>query len=213
MSCSPIDLKDYFLQELPPAQRAKVEEHLHQCADCQEELERLQLTQSALFSLRDEEIPQRIAFVSDPVFEPSPMRRWLSAFWGSTARLGFASAALLSGSILYFAATRPAPAPVRTAAPTIAAVSPVSLSQAEIDRQIQSALAPVVAQLEARQSAELKVLTANFERRYNEERKSVQWLAEENELNRKRTQLSRVQAYAQPPDRGVTVGDSGGEAK
>ncbi len=124
MSCSPFDLKDYFLQELPSPQQFQVEAHVKTCPPCREELERLQLTEAALFSLRDEEIPQRIAFVSDQIFEPSPLRRWFSGFWGSTARLGFASAAMLSASVFYFAATRPAPAPDRTAAPTMAAVSP-----------------------------------------------------------------------------------------
>src|ERR1019366_2955446 len=65
MSCSPFDLKDYFLQELPSTQRVQVEAHVKSCLTCREELERLQLTGAALFSLRDEEIPQRIAFVSD----------------------------------------------------------------------------------------------------------------------------------------------------
>ena len=92
MSCSPFDLKDYFLRELPSPQRVQVEAHVNNCSTCREELERLQLTEAALFSLRDEEIPQRIAFVSDQIFEPSPVRRWFSGFWGSTARLGFASA-------------------------------------------------------------------------------------------------------------------------
>ncbi len=126
MSCSPFDLRDYFLKELTPADRGQVDGHLRSCASCCEELERLQMTEVALFSLRDEEIPQRIAFVSDKIFEPSPMRRWFDAFWGSTARLGFASAALLSCSIFYFAATRPAPAPNRpvVANPVTTAASP-----------------------------------------------------------------------------------------
>ena len=131
MSCSPFDLKDYFLQEMPSPQRVQVEAHVKTCLPCREELERLQLTASALFALRDEEIPQRIAFVSDQIFEPSPVRRWLSGFWASTARLGFASALMLSASIFYFAATRPAPAPVLTSVPAMAAVAP---SPQEIQR-------------------------------------------------------------------------------
>ena len=66
MSCSPFDLKEYFLRELPSPQRVQVEAHVNHCPPCREELERLQLTEAALFSLRDEEIPQRIAFVSEP---------------------------------------------------------------------------------------------------------------------------------------------------
>ena len=30
MSCSPFDLKDYFLKELPPPQRVQVEAHVRQ---------------------------------------------------------------------------------------------------------------------------------------------------------------------------------------
>ncbi len=96
MSCSPFDLRDYFLKELSDPQQRQVEAHVKDCPACRQELEQLQLTQTALFSLRDEEIPQRIAFVSDPVFEPSSAQRWWAAFWGSPARLGFAGAAMLS---------------------------------------------------------------------------------------------------------------------
>jgi anti-sigma factor RsiW len=106
MSCSPFDLRDYFLKELPDSERLQVEAHVRNCQPCLEELDRLRLTEAALFALREEEIPQRIAFVSDQVFEPSPWRRWWASLWGSTARLAFASAAMLSIAILV-AALRP----------------------------------------------------------------------------------------------------------
>jgi len=112
MSCSPFDLKDYILKELADPQQRQVEAHVKTCQPCQEELAQLSLTEAALLALRDEEIPQRIAFVSDPVFEPSPWRRALAAFWNSGARLGFASAAMLSAALVFFAVNRPAPAPV-----------------------------------------------------------------------------------------------------
>ncbi len=115
MSCSPFDLRDYHFQELTNPQRLQVESHVKTCQPCREELAQLQLTQSALFTLREEEIPQRIAFVSDPVFEPSPLRRFFSDLWGSTARLGFASAAMLSTALMVFSLTRPAPATVQVA--------------------------------------------------------------------------------------------------
>ena len=101
MSCSPFDLRDYYLQELADPQQRQVESHLKDCPACRQELDQLRLTQAALFSLRDEEIPQRIAFVSDPVFEPSAPRRWWAAFWGSPARLGFSGAAMLSAALLF----------------------------------------------------------------------------------------------------------------
>jgi anti-sigma factor RsiW len=199
MSCSPFDLKDYFLQELPSAQRMQVAAHVKSCLACGEELERLQLTGAALFSLRDEEIPQRIAFVSDQIFEPSPVRRWLSGFWGSTARLGFASAALLSVSIIYFAATRPAPAPDRTAVASVAAVTP---TPQEVQRQIQQAVAKAVADVEARQAEKTRQLVADFEQRTDETLRSVRWMAGELDASRKRAQVTRVMAMVQPAESG-----------
>jgi len=138
MRCSPFDLRDYYLKELTDLQQRQVESHVKDCSACREELERLRLTQAALFSLRDEEIPQRIAFVSDPVFEPSGPRRWWTALWGSPGRLGFASAAMLSAALLISAFT------------WSAGRGPASVvSSAEVDRRIQQA----VYASEARQTA------------------------------------------------------------
>src|ERR1035438_9790460 len=106
MSCSPFDLRDYFLKELTDPQQHQVEAHVQDCSGCREELDRLRLTGAALCSWREEEIPQRIGFVSDPVFQ----RSWWAAFWGSSARLGFASAAVLSVAILVLGLTHRAPA-------------------------------------------------------------------------------------------------------
>jgi hypothetical protein len=171
MSCSPFDLRDYFLQELAgPHQRLQVEAHVKTCAPCREELDRLRITEAALRCMADEEIPQRIAFVSDKIFEPSPWRRWLAAFWNSGARLGFASAAMLSASLVLFA-LKPAPAPViapvigRVTGPVIGATRPAVpaavtatqapaapqaaasgavVSEAEIERRIHAAVEQAV---------------------------------------------------------------------
>jgi anti-sigma factor RsiW len=147
MSCSPFDLRDYFFQELSdPHRQRQVEAHVKTCAPCREELDRLRITGAALRSLAEEEIPQRIAFVSDQIFEPSPWRRWLAAFWNSGARLGFASAAMLSASLVVFA-FRPAPAPVLSVIrPAVTAPAPVTVTQAsavseaEVQRRIQAAV-------------------------------------------------------------------------
>jgi anti-sigma factor RsiW len=154
MSCSPFDLRDYLLQELAgPQQRRQVEAHVKTCAPCREELDRLRITEAALLSLADEEIPQRIAFVSDKIFEPSPWRRWLAAFWNSGARLGFVSAAMLSASLVLFALKQaPAPAlsvmrPSIPAAVTVthaAAVPEAVVPEAEIQRRIQTAVEQAV---------------------------------------------------------------------
>jgi anti-sigma factor RsiW len=204
MSCSPFDLKDYFLQELPSPQRVQVEAHVKNCLTCREELERLQLTGAALFSLRDEEIPQRIAFVSDQIFEPSPLRRWLSGFWGSTPRLGFASAAMLSASIIFFAATRPAPAPERTAVATVAAVTPTQPEvQRQVQQQIQQAVSKAVAEVEARQAGKNRQLVAYLEHQNAETLRSARWIASESEADRKRAQVTKQMAlYVQPGESG-----------
>jgi anti-sigma factor RsiW len=129
MSCSPFDLRDYYLKELTDPQQRQVESHVKDCSACREELERLRLTQAALFSLRDEEIPQRIAFVSDPVFEPSGPPLVDRSLGIARTRLGFASAAMLSAALLISAFTWSSgrgPA--------------AGLSSAEVDRRIQQAV-------------------------------------------------------------------------
>ena len=165
MSCSPFDLKDYFLKELATPQSLQVEEHMKTCSGCREELDRLRLTEAALFSLRDEEIPQRIAFVSDKIFEPSPVRRWFSAFWGSAGRLGFASAAMLSAALVFSSVNKPAPAPGKDRVviqPTVA----TGPTEAEIQKRIDTAVAKAVDRA-VTQSAETQKVISDL-RRENE---------------------------------------------
>jgi anti-sigma factor RsiW len=159
MSCSPFDLRDYFLQELDPGQVGQVDRHVKTCAVCREELDRLRITGVALASLRDEEIPQRIAFVSDKVFEPSPLRRMLRDFWGSAARLGFASATVLAGALIFVASHRPAGA----------AASESEIAQ-RVQTAVQSAVAQTVAQSEVRQARQTAELVAAAEERYTRQR-------------------------------------------
>ena len=150
MSCSPFDLRDYVLKELSDGEVRQVDAHVRGCAGCREEAERLRLTEAALFALRDEEIPQRIAFVSDKIFEPSPWRRAWAAFWGSTARLGFASAAALSVALIVFSLARPAGTPVSGGPATVRVMTPASVSEAEIRQRVQAAVDQAVAASEAR---------------------------------------------------------------
>jgi anti-sigma factor RsiW len=171
MSCSPFDLRDYLLDELPQPDRRQVEKHVHACSGCREELDRLQLTQAALRSVPDEEIPQRIGFVSDKVFQPSPWRRAWQSFWGSTARLAFVSAAMLSVSLVVTAFHRPDPAPAGKA--PVAQMDTAKL-QAEMDRRIQEAVTRAVAEVEARQAKDTKELLQATEKRNAFERKAFE---------------------------------------
>jgi hypothetical protein len=198
MSCSPFDLRDYFLKELPNPQQRAVEGHVKGCQACREELDRLQLTGAALFSLRDEEIPQRIAFVSDKVFEPSPWRRGWASFWGSSARLGFASAAMLSVALLVSAVMRTAPAG-RSARPAIGVSDPpkalkvvAQVSGADIQARIDSAVAKAVAEVDARQTRKTARLVSDL----RNARASLLVAAAEYDWSQKRATNLRISASA-----------------
>ncbi|MBZ5584772.1 MAG: hypothetical protein LAQ30_21690 [Acidobacteriia bacterium] len=193
MSCSPFELKDYFLKELARPQALQVEVHVRGCPSCREELDRLRLTEAALFALREEEIPQRIAFVSDPVLEPSGPRRWWAAFWGSGPRLGFASAALLSAAILFSAMTRPAPAPASPPAVKLASAPPAAtLSPEEVQRRIDAAVSAAVTQ----SRADTVKMVSELERaNFAERQKIVNVYEAELLMERKRTNVQRGAIY------------------
>ncbi len=114
---------------------------------CREELDRLNLTRSALVSLEDEEIPRRIAFVSDRVFEP----RWWQTMWHSGPVMGFASAAVLAAAILVHGFARPS-----------------TVDAAQIEKQVESELnvrvQAAVSQAQAKQSAEFAKIVSATER-------------------------------------------------
>src|SRR5262249_36864869 len=96
MSCSEFDWKAYLLEEIPRGDAASYREHAASCEDCAAELAGVQLTRDALLTLREEEVPRRIAFVSDKVFEPT----WWQRLFASGPRTGFAAAAMLSAAIV-----------------------------------------------------------------------------------------------------------------
>jgi anti-sigma factor RsiW len=101
------DWKAYALRELNADAARQAETHLTNCSDCREELATLRLTLDTLSTLREEEIPRRIAFVSDKVFEP----RWWQRVFSPT----FAAAALVAAAILVHGAMRPGQAQVDAA--------------------------------------------------------------------------------------------------
>jgi hypothetical protein len=151
MSCSQFDLKAYFLGEPDAAGRGAVEEHLKACTACREELDRLRLTGAALASVLDEEMPHRIAFVSDKIFEP---RGW-ARFWGSAPRLGFASAAMLSLAILVHGFIRQVPSGSPAGVDTAAI-------EARIEREVAGRLPTVVEKAVAEATAAQAVRTAEL---------------------------------------------------
>ncbi len=153
MSCS-VDLKAYAVDELPKNERGVVEDHVRGCQNCREELDRLNLTRSALASLEDEEIPRRIAFVSDRVFEP----RWWQTMWRSGPAMGFASSALLAGAILAHGFARPvAPAPGPVAQVDAAQIEQRVEAQvnSRLNSRVDVAVAKAVTEVQAKQAAEL----------------------------------------------------------
>ena len=193
MSCSPFDLRDYFLKELPESEQRQVEAHVRNCQPCFEELDRLRVTEAALFALREEEFPQRIGFVSDKIFEPSPWRRWWAALWGSTARLAFASAAMLSIAILV-AALRPAgQIALRPGASQVVK----AISDTEIQTRIDTAVAKAVAQVDARQTEKTKQLLADLD----SARQRLLLAAEEWDYSQRRANAIRISASNYGPPR------------
>jgi hypothetical protein len=172
MSCSPFDIRDYHFKELGENERRLTEVHVKTCAHCREELDRLRGTEAALLTLPDEEIPQRIGFVSDPVFQPSAFRRGWESLWGSAARLGFVSAAMLSAALMVFSLTRPVPQAIRPA-PAITQTAMQSPTPEDISKRLDDAVAQAVAASEARQASRTQELLAAAERRHTVETEAM----------------------------------------
>jgi anti-sigma factor RsiW len=163
MSCSSLnfkaDLKAYFLGEVTRAEKSSVDDHVRACQSCREELDRLKLTDTALRSLVEEDAPQRIAFVSDKVFEP----RWYETIWRSGPAMGFASAVLLAGAILVHGFSLRTPAqPVAT--PT---VNTAQIEQ-RIEREVNVRLDTVV----AKQREQMASMLDATEKRYESKRQA-----------------------------------------
>ena len=179
MTCSSIDLKALVLGELPKDEVRPAEEHVAGCEPCRLEVERLRLTGAALMALADEEIPRRIAFVSDKVFEP----RWWQRAWRSGPALGFASAAMLSGAILVHGFTRPAP--------VVTMAQPAAVAAVVDNGAIERAVASAVTASEARQKKVTATMLAAAEQRYQEQRQA-DVLAVSANLDVVRKQMNRV---------------------
>jgi anti-sigma factor RsiW len=146
MSCESYDWKAYALGELENSARTEAEAHAGSCPACREELAALRLTLDALSTLREEEIPRRIAFVSDQIFEPRWYQRVLRAFMTPN----FAAACVLAGAILVHAFHAPAPDP------------------AVVNAQINAAVSKAVAAVEERHAQQVDRMVSQFSEREND---------------------------------------------
>lgn len=148
-------LRDYaFDEQLPREERLAMEQHLAACADCALELDQLRLTTAALRTLPEREIPQRIAFVSDRVFEPS----WFHRFWNA----GFASACVLAVALVVSAWHVAA---VYRPSETHPVVQAASVSQEQIDTAVSNA----VAQVRKQDAQMIQTAVRNSERKHEAE--------------------------------------------
>jgi anti-sigma factor RsiW len=153
MSCTSYDWKSYALGELDAGDRHQAEAHAAACRSCRDELATLRLTLDALSTLREEEIPRRIAFVSDKVFEPRLWRRWTQGFW----RPSFAGAAVIAAAILVHGFA------IRPAAP---------VDESVIQSRIDAAVTKAVSETEQRQAQEMAKVLAATEQRFAEQRQA-----------------------------------------
>ncbi|SRR5579883_38529 len=141
MSCKSFDWKAYALGELDRPARQEAEAHAAGCVRCREELAALRLTLDALSALREEEIPQRIAFVSDKVFEP---KWWQKGVFATLFSPNFAAACVIAAAILVHGFARP------------------HTDDAQTQAQINAAVAKAVMEVEARYAEQLRAADARM---------------------------------------------------
>jgi hypothetical protein len=162
------DLKSYALGELDSRARQDAENHVAACADCQDELGALRVTLDAMATLREEELPRRIAFVSDKVFEP----RWYQKLF---LRPSFAAAMVIAAAILVHAFARPVGLPNTSAqVDTRAIESRVSAEvtarlQSEMATAVNAAVTKAVADTEKREDQRAAMLLSAADKRYSDD--------------------------------------------
>ena len=145
MSCD-CDWKAYALGEMDAPARREAEAHASVCQNCREELATLRVTLDAMSTLREEEIPRRIAFVSDQIFEP----RWYQRIFNSLWSPNFAAACVVAGAILVHAFARPAAEP------------------AQMNAQIEAAVTKAVATIQANDAEQIQRVASLYDNRFSE---------------------------------------------
>lgn len=165
------DWKSYVLGELAASARREAEQHAAACHACQEELAELRVTLDAMATLREEEVPRRIAFVSDKVFEP----KW----WQSFLRPSFGAAAVVAGAILAHGFMRPAAPVASVDAAAIEARVTAAMQEkiadevnrrvaAQLSGAVDQAVTKAVADTQKRDDQRTVQMLAAAERRYSE---------------------------------------------
>jgi anti-sigma factor RsiW len=139
MSCNSYDWKAYALGELPSDDRRQAKTHASTCEGCRGELAHVRLTLDSLSALREEEIPRRIAFVSDKVFEP----RW----WQTFLRPSFAAALVIALAILAHGFL----------------MRPSAVDNAAIQASVNQAVTKAVADVEQRHAEQMAAMAADYE--------------------------------------------------
>ena len=169
------DWKSYALGEMDARARQEAESHVAACTDCQDELAGLRVTLDAMATLREEELPRRIAFVSDKVFEP----RWYERLTQAFLRPSFAAAGLIAAAILLHAFVRPVSSPNITTAQVDTRAIEARVSgevtarlqnemAAAVNMAVNTAVTKAVAETEKRDDQRTAVLLSASERRYSD---------------------------------------------
>ena len=167
------DWKAYTLGELDAPARREAEAHAAACSACQEEAAGWRVTLDAMAVLKEEELPRRIAFVSDKVFEPTWWQRLTQGF----LRPSFAAAGVIAAAILVHAFVRPAGAPVNLSPQMSASAIEERITaqvtaqvaerlRAEMAAAVNTAVTKAVADTEKRDDQRTASLLAATERRY-----------------------------------------------
>jgi anti-sigma factor RsiW len=145
MTCETYDWKSYVLGEMDSPGPREAEAHAAVCPNCREELATLRLTLDTLSTLREEEIPRRIAFVSDQIFEPRWYVRAFRGLWSPN----FAAACVIAGAILVHAFARPA-------------------SNDQMQAQVDAAVNKAVAIVQAKDAEQIDRITSFYDNRSSE---------------------------------------------
>jgi arsenate reductase-like glutaredoxin family protein len=176
-----LDIRDYAMGEGSAAERQAFAAELAKSAGLREELQRYEFTLTALQSIPEEEIPRRIAFVSDPVFAP----KWWQRFF-AVPQWGFASAAVLGAAILGHGWMMRPVNPVG-----LVAQAPVVREAGISKEELKAVVAQAVAEAESRQRETLRVALSEAEKKHQEERQMMAVTFDEN-MMLMRKQMNRM---------------------